>query len=75
MITLMMKQWIWGDYEVGDKVIIFDSGADGGYKCKMCADQMEKRWDSLVKHLKRNHKMPHHRIKKTSLKIPVIKEK
>ena len=29
---------------MGDNDIIFDSGADGGYKCKMCAEQMGKRW-------------------------------
>ena len=75
MIPQKMLQWVWGQYLVEDKFVSFESGAEGGYKCKLCAEEIGKRWDTLKMHLHRNHQMPKHRIKIKSLKIPAIKEK
>ena len=75
IIPQKMLQWVWGQYVVEDKFVSFESGAEGGYKCKLCAEEIGKRWDTLKMHLLRNHQMPKHRIKIKSLKIPAIKEK
>ena len=70
------RKWVWGEYEEKPKYFVFKSDAVGGYRCKLCGEELCRRWDALQTHLTRQpHNMMIHRVKKSSLKIPEIKER
>ena len=63
--------WAWGDFDYKGKYVVFDHGAVGGYKCKLCSQKLQKRKEILKTHLIRSHDLRDFE----SLGIVTIKEK
>ena len=66
-----VEDWVWGDYSIDGKHPIFNPSAVGGYRCKICFQNLEKRVEILKKHLIRSHG----RHDFHSFAVPKIKEK
>ena len=68
--------WSWGAGVVIGRFLVFETkNAEGGYKCKFCDKELNKRWDGLILHLTKCKNKPGDFDKKQHGKIYKIKVK